>query len=236
MWTFGIDTSSPILSCALRSSSGEVLASNGNSPASHNEELLDVFRKLCAEAGVKPQDLEKIVVGAGPGSFTGLRISYAFAKGLCLSLKISLLTISSFAAAAVEHAAKETAVFVMSAAGRNEFFFGAYTGRQDGSVAPHGPEEIIGADDVPHRIAELCDVLEVKQSTAASPEPFRLPVNIREGLSVRSSIELAAGLCFLGQSPVPAFSMEELAKAAPNYIRRPAAKTIAERRAENTGK
>lgn len=190
------------------------------------------FEDLCGRAGIGPGDLGKIVVGAGPGSFTGLRISYAFAKGLCLSLKIPLLTISSFAAAAAGCAASGALINVVGDARRNEVFFGAYFSPEGDSVALQGPEEILPADDLAHRIGELCEILDVKQSIVVSPDRQSLPEKIKEEFPINSVKELAAGLCLLGEPLNPAFSMEKLISAIPNYIRRPAARTVAERKAE----
>jgi tRNA threonylcarbamoyl adenosine modification protein YeaZ len=57
-------------------------------------------RELFAARGVKPSQLTGVVVADGPGSFTGLRIGIAFAKGLCRVLDVPLLTAPSMLGAA----------------------------------------------------------------------------------------------------------------------------------------
>jgi tRNA threonylcarbamoyladenosine biosynthesis protein TsaB len=61
----------------------------------HGEELLQRIDELLAEAGVARGDLSGVVVGTGPGSFTGLRIGLATAKTIAYSLGIPLVGISS---------------------------------------------------------------------------------------------------------------------------------------------
>jgi tRNA threonylcarbamoyladenosine biosynthesis protein TsaB len=48
---------------------------------------------LCESAGLSPADLKAVVCPRGPGSFTGLRIGYSTAKGLCMALGIPLIAI-----------------------------------------------------------------------------------------------------------------------------------------------
>src|SRR5436305_1816727 len=48
----------------------------------HAAEIIVLIERALEQAGVRPHELEGIVVGDGPGSFTGLRIGWAAAKGL----------------------------------------------------------------------------------------------------------------------------------------------------------
>lgn len=58
----------------------------------HSEKLHLFIEEALADAQVKPKDLRAIAVGAGPGSYTGLRIGVASAKALAYSLSIPLLS------------------------------------------------------------------------------------------------------------------------------------------------
>jgi tRNA threonylcarbamoyladenosine biosynthesis protein TsaB len=59
------------------------------------ERLMPAVVGALREAGLTPRDLTRIVCGGGPGSFTGLRIAAAIAKGLAMSLGIPLFAASS---------------------------------------------------------------------------------------------------------------------------------------------
>jgi tRNA threonylcarbamoyladenosine biosynthesis protein TsaB len=68
----------------------------------HASLLIPRIQELMEEMAAEPSDLSGIVVGAGPGSFTGVRVAAATAKGLARALDLPLWAFSSLAAAAVE--------------------------------------------------------------------------------------------------------------------------------------
>ncbi len=66
----------------------------------HDELLVPLCRDIVDHAGITMQDLRAIAVSAGPGSFTGLRIGMAAAKGMALSLELPLAVVPTLDAAA----------------------------------------------------------------------------------------------------------------------------------------
>ena len=58
---------------------------------SHSEKLHVFIDEVMGEAGITTQDLDAVAVSKGPGSYTGLRIGVAAAKGICFSLDIPLI-------------------------------------------------------------------------------------------------------------------------------------------------
>lgn len=71
----------------------------------HAAQLLTLIEQVFADAAAKFEEITEIVVGDGPGSFTGLRIGWAAAKGLAHEREIPLVAIPSLLGAA--HAASE---------------------------------------------------------------------------------------------------------------------------------
>jgi tRNA threonylcarbamoyladenosine biosynthesis protein TsaB len=87
MLILSIDTCLGACSCAVVKD-GEALASAFEPMArGHQERLAPMVEATMKQAGVAFADLDRIVVTVGPGSFTGLRVGLAFAKGLGLALE-----------------------------------------------------------------------------------------------------------------------------------------------------
>ena len=133
-----LETSSPLCSVALhRLADGHLLGhSELRVDKSHSTHLTVLIEQLLANTGHAMPDLTAVAVSDGPGSYTGLRIGAAAAKGLCFALDIPLLAISSLQALAAQVTAVTAApagfLFVpMLDARRQEVYTAAY--RADGS-------------------------------------------------------------------------------------------------------
>jgi len=98
--TLAIDTSTRVGSVGLGEHGIVVAESLLTVKATHSEAVLPEIRRLTERTGIALRDLETVVVGAGPGSFTGVRIAASFAKGICFACRIPLFAYSSLAAIA----------------------------------------------------------------------------------------------------------------------------------------
>jgi len=147
-----LDTSGPRGSVAL-GREGAVLAEVGLERMREQAALLlPAIDRVLKEAGVRRAELGGIVVGEGPGSFTGVRVAAATAKGLVAALDVPCWAVSSLAAAAltVEAGAVRYALFDA----RADRVYGALFGVGDDGVRslvpPHaGTLRDVLDDDVP---------------------------------------------------------------------------------------
>ena len=99
MIVLGFDTSTPATAVAVRLSDGRTVQARDDPPAGahpgHATRLLDMAHELLASVGIAWGAVERVAVGVGPGTFTGLRVGVATARGLAQSLSVELVGISS---------------------------------------------------------------------------------------------------------------------------------------------
>jgi tRNA threonylcarbamoyladenosine biosynthesis protein TsaB len=95
------DTSTERLSAALQAG-GRVRTHEGEGGAQASSTLLPVLQQLLADAGLALKDLDAIVFGRGPGSFTGLRTACAVAQGLGFGAGVPVLGVATLLAVAEE--------------------------------------------------------------------------------------------------------------------------------------
>jgi tRNA threonylcarbamoyladenosine biosynthesis protein TsaB len=113
MLTLAFDTATSVATSALVRD-GEPLGER----ASRALTVLGDAQELLAESGLEPRELGRVVVGTGPGSFTGVRMGVAAARTLALALDVPLAGVSTLAALA---SGAEGALPVVDA-GRREVF------------------------------------------------------------------------------------------------------------------
>ena len=99
------ETSTEWCSVAL-SLEGEIRSLEERAGNRHSELALPMLEKLLGEANLSPRALEAVAFGAGPGSFTGLRIACGLAQGIALARGIPVIGISSLEAIAEESGAR----------------------------------------------------------------------------------------------------------------------------------
>src|SRR5712692_1875043 len=95
MLTLAFDTATDVATCALVWD-GDLLGERSSRAVTVLADADELLRK----AGLEPADLDLLVVGVGPGSFTGLRIGLAAARGLALALDLPVAGVSTLDALA----------------------------------------------------------------------------------------------------------------------------------------
>ena len=97
---------------------------------SHAEKLHLFIEEALKEVNLDYKDLDAVAVSKGPGSYTGLRIGVSAAKGLCFSLDIPLISVSTLTVLAKQISAKEEEVIVpMLDARRMEVYTAVYSNK-----------------------------------------------------------------------------------------------------------
>ena len=90
-----IETSTPVCSVALAENDKILALRESSEEKSHAGNLAVFIEEILNEKKISVKDLDAIAIGKGPGSYTGLRIGVATAKGLAYGAKIPLIAVST---------------------------------------------------------------------------------------------------------------------------------------------
>lgn len=234
MIVLGIDTSTSATAAALRLDSGETRELRDDPAAGahpgHATRLLTMIDGLLTDAAIEAAEVERIAVGAGPGTFTGLRVGIASARALAQSLGAELVAVSSLRALArpaeIDRLAQGRAVLATIDARRGEVFAAPYDHEGNALAAPRA----IAPDEIARLLAEA--------GLGPEGEP---PLAVGDGaLRYRAELERAGALLAADESPlnllragaVCELAVEAvsggLAHALPDYLRRPDAEITLE--------
>lgn len=153
MKLLALDTSTEACSVALQIGA-EILSLDEVCPQQHSKRVLPMVQQLLSQAGIALKDLDGIVFGRGPGSFTGVRIGVGVAQGLAFGAGVPLYGVSTLAAMAqaakrLYHADKVVAAIDARMA---EVYLGCYQLDAAGLMQLTGeeiarkPAELVAAD------------------------------------------------------------------------------------------
>ncbi|MFI5194959.1 MAG: tRNA (adenosine(37)-N6)-threonylcarbamoyltransferase complex dimerization subunit type 1 TsaB, partial [Chitinophagales bacterium] len=130
-----INTATEQASVALAEGGKVLFLEENPSPKQHAAWLHPAIRRMLASAKINAEHLQAVSVSAGPGSYTGLRVGMAAAKGLCFALKIPLITVGTLqlmADAMVAQAKEKKALICpMIDARRQEVFTALYSAEME---------------------------------------------------------------------------------------------------------
>ncbi|OYX35860.1 MAG: tRNA (adenosine(37)-N6)-threonylcarbamoyltransferase complex dimerization subunit type 1 TsaB [Caulobacterales bacterium 32-69-10] len=181
----------------------------------HQERLAPLVAETMAAAGVAFPEIDRLAVTVGPGSFTGLRVGIAFAKGLSIALGKPCLGVGTLEALA---AACGPGFVVAAIDGRRgQIYLQAFA---DGApvMAPDSLDETEAA-------ARLAELHSGGPAWLTGPGAALLEGVISARLDPRPYPDIAALALFAARGRAPA------APPRPLYLRAPDARTIAERAA-----
>jgi len=122
----------------------------------HSKVVLPRILGLLQDASIDKSDIDLIVYGQGPGSFTGLRIGVGVVQGLGFGLGVKVVGVSSMAGIAQTVMRKKQVdhVLVALTARNKEVYFGSYS-RQKEIAVVNGSEGVWEASDVPAQSLDL---------------------------------------------------------------------------------
>ncbi len=117
----------------------------------HTVELAPEVARALDKTGVTVADLGALAVAIGPGSFTGLRIGLAFAKGVALAHRLPLVGVATLDILAATQPLQDAPLVAVLQAGRKRLAVGWYQ-TVEGAWQPVGELEILSVEELHDRI------------------------------------------------------------------------------------
>ena len=240
MILLGFDTATPSTVVGLRLATGETLTLRDDPGAGerpgHATRLLAMAGELLSRAGVGWGALGRIAVGLGPGTFTGLRVGVATARGLAQSLSVELAGVSSAQALAMRAYAEcgHSDVLAVIDARRGEAFAACYRICGRTSILELVAPRALAPEDLEDVLIEAGEVereggggwLAVGDGAIRFREHLELAgAAVPEDHSPLHLVD-ARAICDLGEGARVASSIEEI---VPDYRRRADAEIALER-------
>jgi tRNA threonylcarbamoyladenosine biosynthesis protein TsaB len=213
----GIDSSDIFLSVGLADDGGIIHSRSSESQVQNKNILHSFLIAMLADTGISIKEVEGVSVAIGPGSFTGLRVGLAVAKGICWSLNLPLAGVSSLAALAKCCTAESGEVLAVKDAKRDEFYYAGFA-RSRGGVTQ------IVADSIgpPGQVASLIG----DGFTPFGPGLRALSKYLPEEKIITDNEaydrdRLGGAVALIGLTDIGTGKVLDLASAVPNYIRMP---------------
>lgn len=190
MLMLALESSAKAASAAVFGGGGKLLGLTvENSGLTHSRTLLPMAEHLLGDLDRSVGDLELVAVAHGPGSFTGLRIGMAEAKGLCWALRIPAVGVSTLEAMAWGGPDREGAMLCCAMDARRGQVYNALFTVKDGRPVRLTEDRAIALDELEPELisyekpwillgdgAELCynNLSRDRVDLALAPEPLRL--------------------------------------------------------------
>lgn len=202
---------------------------NKNSTLTHSQTLLPAIEQILLENGLSVKDIDEIALTAGPGSFTGLKIGVATAKGLAFPGKTPCVPVSTLEALAYSHADFDGIVAACLDARRNMLYC-AFFEAKNGEITRLCEDMQISAEAAAQKAAEY------KKPVLAAGDGAKLFASefekTEKPLSLPENAEIvdALGVFLAAQKSGKALPPE---KIVPVYLRKPQAERDREEKLKN---
>jgi tRNA threonylcarbamoyladenosine biosynthesis protein TsaB len=216
-----INTATSPFSTALVREDGALIAETLLTPPSKGFGLfMPALHQQLLSAGVNLKDLKALAVARGPGSFTGLRVGMAAAKGICRGLGIPAVAVSSLEALAAQCPAIPHPICALIDSRRGEFFTAFFR------VLPGG-EMVLVKEEACLNIKGVAETLEEKTFFLGNDYPGQGTL-LKEALGEKALLApvplwnlRASAVAMRGLIRAQQHGFDDLGNLAPFYIRPP---------------
>ena len=240
MRILGIESSSLVASVAIVEDGVTMAEYSANFKKTHSQTLLPMIDEMVSLLGIDLSTIDAIAISGGPGSFTGLRIGSATAKGLGLALKRPLIHVPTLDGTAYNLFGASGLICPIMDARRNQVYTGIYRFEKDFQVvmeqdAMDMGELIDKLNAMGERVIFLGDGVPVHEKRIA--ECMTVPYDLAPAHVNR---QRAAAIATLGARYFAEGKIQDAEEHGPDYLRKSQAEREREEKegnlAENSAK
>jgi tRNA threonylcarbamoyladenosine biosynthesis protein TsaB len=217
MKILGIDTATPYLALGIVENQEVLSELRFNAGQTHAQILLPNIDRVLKEASLKLEELDGIAISIGPGSFTGLRIGLATAKGLCFALSKPLISVPTLDGLVYSQKSPSYALVPILDAKKNEVYSAVYHSR-DGRIMRVSDYWVTSIEKlvakIPEEVIFLGLGLEVFKENLS-----KLCGEKAHFLEEERNLPSGTAIAFLGLEKFKRSEFEDLDKVEPLYLR-----------------
>ena len=231
MKILGIDSSGLVASAAIADEKNIIAEFTVNNKQTHSQTLLPMIEKVVDMSEIELEQIDAIAIAAGPGSFTGLRIGSATAKGIGLALKKPVVSVPTLEGLAYRVSVFDGIICPIMDARRNQVYTGIYK-MDKGNLVCLSEQKAVDIHEIMEELEKydekvifLGDGVEVQRETIEKEfkkEYCFAPIHL--------SKQSAAAVAVLGDIYFNQEKAEDAAEHKPIYLRKSQAEREREER------
>ena len=231
MKILGIDSSGLVASAAIADEKNIIAEFTVNNKQTQSQTLLPMIEKVVDMSGIELEQIDAIAIAAGPGSFTGLRIGSATAKGIGLALKKPVVSVPTLEGLAYRVSVFDGIICPIMDARRNQVYTGIYK-MDKGNLVCLSEQKAVDIHEIieelekyDEKVIFLGDGVEVQRETIEKEfkkEYCFAPIHL--------SKQSAAAVAVLGDIYFNQGKAEDAAEHKPIYLRKSQAEREREER------
>ena len=180
----------------------------------HSELLTSTIQDILSNEKLNVKDLDAISIGVGPGSFTGLRIGFSVAKGLCYPHKIKLIGISTLKILANSLESKNNNIIALINDKGNYFYLSKYNSDLDELIPPR--IEFIDQEFLTKMIDNSTTIV-VNDSSSYN----LIDKILNKKVNLIKNVISSSNMTSLSQKSFNNKKFEDIAYAEPVYVKKP---------------
>lgn len=189
----------------------------------HSSKLLPAIAFLTKEMNISTQEINAIAISIGPGSFTGLRVGMAAAKGLAFALDVPIVGIPTLEALAYQCVPTELTICPVLDAKKKEIYTALYKWNKKKGLVKTLDERAISFNELAALTQE--NVILIGDALIAYADKIDFPKNFTS-VPLARCYPRASSVAVLGLARLKKGKQDNLDKLKPFYVRMPDAETV----------